>query len=76
MTKPFIYGMTKCPKRTTDIYLPVSSLYVTQYSGEQERIDIPLEAQKMWVDRNERHYLKTRGHRAGIKGVTLSDKRG
>ncbi|UMO76067.1 hypothetical protein [Planktothrix phage Pra-JY27] len=71
--KPFVFGVTRAPRQTTDIYAPTGP--DATFAGPRPTEPMRFPADARWVDRLERGYVKPRGHRQGRKGRTLRDHR-
>jgi hypothetical protein len=70
----FVYGRTRLPRSTFDIYKPIATSTVTIYSGRLDKMNVSTSSD-IYRDKIERRYLKMTGHRAGRKGTTLRDHR-
>lgn len=73
----FIYGTTKAPTSTFDIYRPLDVDVRPVHSGEHQpfRVNLDTTDGRYW-SRYERRILKHQGHRCGRKGATLRTHRG
>jgi len=74
----YIYGRTRAPRKTTDIYLPLTREDRPLFSGERQPMSLAFfDATKnhRCADRYERSILSPIGHRKGVKGRTLRNHR-
>jgi hypothetical protein len=82
----FIYGWTRCPKATTDIYKPQDTNTVTLASGEREKVRLGERALRTFMSRKGRTAIKqtlesgdttwSAAHFKGRKPRTFRDMRG